>query len=70
MKLGSFVCPVEDKDHEAVAIIVSDHSKHGSESFTIKWLSDGHISLRDKADLKELTPLEFCKSWCKHQIGY
>jgi len=71
MKMGTFVCPVEDDKHECLAIIVYDHSVTGmSDINTIKWLSDGHISLRNDEELQKLTAEEFCQSWCRNQIGY
>ena len=71
MEMGTFVCPVEDKKHKCLAIVVYDHSKEGMNGTnTIKWLSDGHISLRHDDELKILTTDEFCRSWCKKQIGY
>jgi len=71
IKLGSFVCPKESKGNTPVAIVIYDHSINGlSDSFSIKWMEDGHISLRKTDDLRELSPLDFCKEWCKNQMGY
>lgn len=71
MKLGAFVCPVDDDKAENIAVVVYDHSVTGYPGMnTVKWMDDGLISTRDDEDLRELTPLEFCKVWCKNQIGY
>jgi len=69
--LGSFVCPKEDIEKENIAIVIYDHKEQGMENFfSIKWMSDGMMSNRYLEDLQSVTPLEFCKIWCKNQMGY
>ena len=71
IKLGSFVCDKDDTKHEYPAVVIYDHAIHGhTTSVSIKWMEDGHMSLRKPEQLKELTPLEFCKSWCGKHMGY
>jgi len=70
IKLGDYVCPKEDKGGSAPAIVVYDHSSEGLNSVTIKWASDGLISLREKAHLRKVEPLVFMKVWCEKQITY
>lgn len=70
--LGSFCRDKADTLLTDIAIVVIDHStiNEDSELRTIKRMSDGHLSNRDIEELVELTPLEFCKVWCKDQVGY
>jgi len=71
MKIGSFVCAANDETKESIAIVIFDHSVFGcSKLFSIKWMDDGMMSNRHQDELQELTPLEFCKVWCKNQMGY
>ncbi len=71
IQLGSFVCDKEDTKHDWPAIVIYDHAVNGyPELASIKWMEDGHMSNRNKSELQELTPLEFCKSWCVNQMSY
>jgi len=67
MKLGTFVC---DKNYNCLAIVIFDHSITGLKGLSkIKLLSNGRISSHKDSELKELTPEEFCKLWCKKEMG-
>jgi len=68
--LGSFVTDKEDTDLSDLAIVVFDHRIYDIDLFSIKRLSDGHISNRSASELQVVDPLSACKVWCKNQITY
>lgn len=71
MKLGTFVCPIDDTRKEHIAIVVYDHAEVGMPGLSsIKWMSDGQLSLREDSELQEISALTFCKTWCSKQMGY
>jgi hypothetical protein len=75
IKLGSFVAPAGvlklKLTPDTVAIVIYDHGAQEVKDFySIKWMSDGHVSNRHGKDLQILTPLQFCKIWCKKEMGY
>ena len=66
---GSFVAHKTDTTHELVGIVTVDHVWYGfPDLVSIKWMVGG-ISNREKDDLVELTPMQFCKAWAK-EFGY
>lgn len=73
IKIGSFICPYGAENNSPVGIVIYDHSIHGKETkdlFSIKWMNDGGISLKDGMHIKLLSSLDFCKVWCDKQISY
>jgi hypothetical protein len=70
LKIGSFIADVEDTDLDAIAIIAIDHMIHGYDFYTIRWLADGHMSSRDRDQIKLLDSEVATKAWCKNCIEY
>lgn len=74
LPLGTFVAHVEDDDNFEVGLVALYHEyldeDDGTKSYSIRWLSDGHLSLRRSVDLKVLPPEVATKAWCRNSIEY
>ncbi len=74
LALGTFVAHVEDDDNLEVGLIALYHEyldeDDGTKSYSVRWLSDGHLSLRRSKDLKVLPQEVATKAWCRNSIEY
>lgn len=68
--LGSYVVDIEDNELTDVAIVAYDHMVHGYDLYSIRRLDDKHLSTRDHAELKQITPEQATKAWCGSAIEY
>lgn len=70
LTIGDYVCDAEDKNNSDPAIIVYDSIVDGYPKTLMIKRADGHVSTRQRDELKEIPPLDFMKVWCKNQIAY
>lgn len=71
LKCGDFVVPSGNVIRSDVAIVCLDHQTTGySDIYTVRWLSDGHISNRRHEELTQVDAETATRIWCRTCIEF